>query len=105
MSAAVQFEHSHVFLGHGHERNERRAWLVIALCGASAITDAASAAIAREPLARVEYVSLVDRESLAPLATVDERALLALAVWIGGTRLIDNRQLTVPAVHRERRSA
>ena len=26
--------HSHVFLGEGHERNERRAWLVIALCGA-----------------------------------------------------------------------
>jgi cation diffusion facilitator family transporter len=26
--------HSHVFLGQAHERNERRAWLVIALCGA-----------------------------------------------------------------------
>jgi cation diffusion facilitator family transporter len=26
--------HSHVFLGEGHERNERRAWFVIALCGA-----------------------------------------------------------------------
>ena len=25
--------HSHVFLGDGHERNERRAWLVIVLCG------------------------------------------------------------------------
>jgi cation diffusion facilitator family transporter len=25
--------HSHVFLGQGHERNERRAWFVIALCG------------------------------------------------------------------------
>jgi len=24
--------HSHVFLGEGHERNERRAWTVIALC-------------------------------------------------------------------------
>jgi cation diffusion facilitator family transporter len=26
--------HSHVFLGQGHERNERRAWFVIVLCGA-----------------------------------------------------------------------
>jgi cation diffusion facilitator family transporter len=27
-------EHSHVFLGQAHERNERRTWLVIVLCGA-----------------------------------------------------------------------
>jgi cation diffusion facilitator family transporter len=27
-------DHSHVFLGHAHERNERRAWLVIGLCTA-----------------------------------------------------------------------
>lgn len=27
------YPHDHVFLGHGHERNERRAWFVIALCG------------------------------------------------------------------------
>ena len=26
--------HSHVFLGKGHERNERRTWIVIGLCGA-----------------------------------------------------------------------
>jgi cation diffusion facilitator family transporter len=26
--------HSHVFLGEGHERNERRTWMVIALCTA-----------------------------------------------------------------------
>ena len=25
--------HSHVFLGSGHERNERRTWAVIVLCG------------------------------------------------------------------------
>lgn len=27
------FPHDHVFLGQGHERNEHRAWFVIALCG------------------------------------------------------------------------
>lgn len=27
------FEHSHVFLGQGHERNERKTWAVIILCG------------------------------------------------------------------------
>ena len=33
-SATAPAGHSHVFLGEGHERNERRAWFVIALCGA-----------------------------------------------------------------------
>ncbi len=71
----------------------------------SVVLDAAHAAIAREPLARVDYVALVDPDTLAPVASVDDRALLALAVWIGSTRLIDNRTLVVPALKSERRSA
>jgi len=71
----------------------------------AALIAAATAAIAREPLARAEYVALVDPETLAPLPTVQSRVLLALAVWIGATRLIDNRVLTGPADSRERRSA
>ncbi|MGC1303652.1 MAG: CDF family Co(II)/Ni(II) efflux transporter DmeF [Caulobacteraceae bacterium] len=31
--AANSLAHAHVFLGDGHERNERRAWFVIVLCG------------------------------------------------------------------------
>ncbi len=31
--------HSHVFLGAGHERSERRTWIVIALCGAMMILE------------------------------------------------------------------
>ncbi len=31
--------HSHVFLGEGHEKNERRTWAVIWLCGAMMITE------------------------------------------------------------------
>jgi pantoate--beta-alanine ligase len=72
---------------------------------AAALVAAANAAIAREPRARPEYVAVVDAGSLEPVAEVAAPAVLALAVWIGSTRLIDNRQLTVPAVHRERRSA
>lgn len=71
----------------------------------AAIVALASAAIARQPLARLEYVSVVHPETLAALATVDERALVALAVWVGSTRLIDNRLLAVPAIKTERRSA
>ena len=33
--------HSHVFLGEGHERNERRTWMVIALCAAMMVAEIA----------------------------------------------------------------
>jgi cation diffusion facilitator family transporter len=33
--------HSHVFLGEGHERNERRTWMVIALCTVMMIAEIA----------------------------------------------------------------
>jgi pantoate--beta-alanine ligase len=72
---------------------------------AAAVLDAANATLGREPLARVEYASLVDPDSLASITTIDDRAVLALAVWIGSTRLIDNRLLVVPAIKSERRSA
>jgi pantoate--beta-alanine ligase len=71
----------------------------------AALVAAARGEIAREPLARPEYVALVDADTLAAVPVLDGRALLALAVWVGTTRLIDNRMLTVPAVSRERRSA
>jgi pantoate--beta-alanine ligase len=43
-----------------------------------------------EPLARVDYVSVADAESLQELARVEAEALASLAVRIGSTRLIDN---------------
>ncbi len=72
---------------------------------AATILAGASAVIAGEPRARVDYVSFVDPDSFQDVTTVEERGLLALAVWIGSTRLIDNRQLVVPAMKSERRSA
>ena len=36
---ALPVQHSHVFLGEGHERAERRTWLVIALCGAMMVAE------------------------------------------------------------------
>ncbi len=43
-----------------------------------------------EPLINVEYVSAADPESFEELDEVDGPALLSLAAWVGGTRLIDN---------------
>ena len=74
-------------------------------CEGAALIAAASAAIAREPLARLEYLALVDPETLAPVSTLGESALVALAVWVGSTRLIDNRVLVAPVTNTERRSA
>jgi len=50
--------------------------------------------IAAEPLARVDYISLNDAETLEPLEHIADRpALLSLAVYLGKTRLIDNMVL------------
>ncbi len=46
-----------------------------------------------EPLARIDYVEAVDTETLEPVAEVRGEVLLALAVFIGSTRLIDNVRL------------
>lgn len=49
--------------------------------------------IESEPLARVDYVEVVDPVTLLPAAEGSTRVLIALAVVIGATRLIDNRLL------------
>jgi pantoate--beta-alanine ligase len=47
--------------------------------------------IAREPLARTDYIAITDTERLDPLEDLSQRsALVSLAVFIGHTRLIDN---------------
>jgi len=47
--------------------------------------------IEAEPLARIDYVSINDAETLERLDKIDDRpALISLAVFIGKTRLIDN---------------
>ena len=43
-----------------------------------------------EPLAQKDYVTVVDPEELEPLSLIKDRALIALAVFIGRTRLLDN---------------
>lgn len=48
------------------------------------------AVLTSEPLARPDYVSIADPDTLAELDQVGERALASLAVRIGATRLIDN---------------
>ncbi|MBI5348175.1 MAG: pantoate--beta-alanine ligase [Chloroflexi bacterium] len=49
-----------------------------------------SSTLAKESLAREEYVSAADPETLAELNLIHDRVLLSMAVRIGKTRLIDN---------------
>lgn len=51
------------------------------------------ARIEAEPLARIDYVEIVDPVSLQPVTHLSEAALAALAVRFGSTRLIDNLRL------------
>ncbi len=49
--------------------------------------------ISKEPLAKIEYVSIADAQTLEELSQIDRPALASLAVKIGKTRLIDNMVL------------
>jgi pantoate--beta-alanine ligase len=49
--------------------------------------------IARSPQAVIDYVALVDAETLTPVSSLQGRVLVAVAVRFGSTRLIDNRLL------------
>jgi pantoate--beta-alanine ligase len=49
--------------------------------------------IAAEPLARIDYVDAVDDETLESVTAIEKPAMLALAVWFGKARLIDNLRI------------
>lgn len=57
---------------------------------AKEIVDLAQWIISEAPLARIDYVELVDAATLQPIESVKSSSLLALAVFFGKTRLIDN---------------
>jgi pantoate--beta-alanine ligase len=60
---------------------------------AARILSAVRETIEQAPLARIDYADLVDAESLQSIEVVRSNSLLALAVFFGKTRLIDNIRL------------
>ena len=46
--------------------------------------------IESEPLARIDYIEIVDSESLQPVNQINDKMLIAVAVFINNVRLIDN---------------
>ena len=57
------------------------------------IVDLVRNMISEAPLARIDYVEVVDADTLQSVETVRPNSLLALAVFFGKTRLIDNIRL------------
>lgn len=63
------------------------------------ILDTVRSVLSKAPLGRVDYAELVDAQTLEPVSMLERPALLALAVFFGRTRLIDNTVLR-PALGR-----
>ncbi len=51
--------------------------------------------ILRKESARIDYVEIVDAQTLEPKKYIEGKVAILLAVWIGKTRLIDNMVITV----------
>ena len=60
-----------------------------------AIEEKVTGIIESEPTNRIDYVSVVNADDLAPISTIEDRTLLALAVFVGDARLIDNTVLEI----------
>ena len=60
---------------------------------ADALRDVMQKTLAEEPLAKVQYVSCADYDTLRELDKVTGKTLLSMAVFFGKTRLIDNTVL------------
>lgn len=57
---------------------------------ASVIKSIISQNITAEPLASIDYIEVVDSSLLKPIVRIDKPVLVAVAIFIGATRLIDN---------------
>ena len=57
---------------------------------AETLRSAMLAVFASDPTVRVDYAAIVDPSTLLPVADTSQGALIAVAAWVGSTRLIDN---------------
>jgi pantoate--beta-alanine ligase len=60
---------------------------------AARLIAAATKVFAQEPQVRLDYFEIVDPDTLDPVDQIERPALVAVAAYVGSTRLIDNRIL------------
>ena len=58
--------------------------------GSAALIRAAKADFERIPAVRLDYFEIVDPDDLTPVTAINKHSLVAVAAFLGGTRLIDN---------------
>lgn len=90
------------YLSPAQHRQATVLWQAIKLAQAAVAVTAVSAArlkdqlralIASRPQARVDYIELFDPQTLAPVQQAAKGTRIAMAVFVGKTRLIDNAAL------------
>jgi pantoate--beta-alanine ligase len=59
-------------------------------CRAGTLKKTAKATLAEEPDVRLDYLEVVDADEMQPIETLTGPARIAVAAWVGETRLIDN---------------
>lgn len=64
--------------------------IICANMPAQDVLDAMRTIIEAQPLAQIDYISMVDALTMQPVERVEKNVLVAMAVYIGKTRLIDN---------------
>src|SRR5215472_6883981 len=62
--------------------------------GAARLLVAGTQVMAEEPAVKLDYFEIVDRKTLDPVSDVSAGALVAVAAYVGSTRLIDNLVVT-----------
>lgn len=70
-----------------------RQWVTQGVTDCRTILDRLQTEIATDPQVTIDYLAIVEETTLAPQTSVDHRSILAIAVKIGSTRLIDNGHL------------
>ena len=60
------------------------------------LINAMKTVIEQQPLARIDYIEITDFNTLKSVKHIEQSVLIALAVFIGNTRLIDNFVFTLP---------
>ena len=70
---------------------------------AAAVTSGAEASLPADPGLRLEYLEVVDPDEMQPVQRIEGPVLVAGALWVGSTRLIDNIVCVPPgsATHTE----
>jgi pantoate--beta-alanine ligase len=63
------------------------------------LVEAGKQVLSQEPGARLDYLAIVDPDTLDPIVDIGGESLVAVAAFVGGTRLIDNILLSPQRPH------